>query len=156
MIKILLLVTTLFLSAVSCTSVKVISHGSVRETVSIQAGAVFIKPVRVVSFDTVAGKGIGLIMDRKLHLNMLEVGRVVVTEHEEDRGIFIVPELIVKGYEKNYRQRYYYLLHIEVSQNGSMAGSFHYEYNGTASLFESRMQNVLVRRFMRDLKKLFS
>jgi len=152
--RILLLLTCLILASVSCTSVRVTSHGLQRQTVSLDEDVILLKQINVIDFDGVRGDDIGLVMDRKLRLNLLRLGEVSRPEMAADRGVCIVPELIVREYEKNFKQRYYYLLHVEVMRAGSMAGSFHYEYNGTASLFNSRLQNALIRKFMKDLERM--
>jgi hypothetical protein len=100
---------------------------------------------------------IGYILDRKLSFAMSSNPGINFNENPEKSDFTIAPELIIKSYEVKYTERNYYYLSIKIFANIRPAvnpvSQFIYEYNGASSIFDSKVQNLMIDKFIDDFTK---
>ena len=114
---------------------------------------VCLMPFAVTSFDIGGAEEIRAIMDRKMAVALLSRAEITVREPGEDCRVALYPELIVKRYQQRYAERYYYLMSVSVRSAGELVGRYTYEYNGTSSIFDGRVQTSLIERFVDDFAR---
>jgi len=119
-----------------------------------QGDVIYLEPITVISFHFFQDEDIRCIMDKKLAIALSGIEQIILCSNREDADYFIVPELIIKSYQQKYDERNYYLLSISVLSTESKICQFNYEHNGKTSLFNSRVQNRMVKKLLNDFQKL--
>jgi hypothetical protein len=142
---------------ISCVSLRITTEGYVAENKTFNDDAIFyLEPITVTSSDIFELKEIGYIMDKKLGFALAssDAATSVLARHGSKEGadFIIKPELIIKNYEVKYKERNYYNLSVKIQSGQHIVCHFHYEYNGTASIFDGKVQNALIKKFIDDFK----
>jgi hypothetical protein len=115
--------------------------------------SVYLEPFSITSYDFTGEDEIRAIMDRKMAVAVMSESGFFVDEHRERSDVILIPELIIKRYQQRYTERNYYLLSVKITSAGELIGQFTYEYNGTYSIFDGRVQTSLIKRFVDDFAK---
>lgn len=141
----------------SCVSMQLVSNVYVnKEFTFTKRETFFLEPVSISSYNFLEEEEIGYIMDQKLAFALNSSERVTLTETKAESDYTIAPELIVKVYEEKYNKRNYYLLIVRVISREKTVCQFNYEYNGTAHIFDARLQNTMVEKLLKELAKSFT
>ena len=93
------------------------------------------------------------IMDKKLAFALSSSEKIRMTDYKGKGEYIITPELIIKNYEVRYDDRNYYFLSIKVFSEENIVCYFTYEYNGTSSIFDGKVQNIMIEKFLNDFIK---
>ncbi len=146
-VKLILLLISIGVS--TCVSSQIVSKGFVDESVKVRATDTFsLKPLEVTSYNFFEKAELGYILEKKLLLALSSNPRI----RQEERATYsIEPELVVKTYEEKYTRRNYYLLNVRVTHGERTVCHFSYEYNGSSSIFDGKIQNAMIDRFVKDL-----
>jgi len=137
----------------SCVSSRIISKVYEDKHKVYKPGESFyLKTVTVTAFNFFEGEEIGYIINKKMEFAFKNVDGLIFNESAEKNVYIVEPELVIKPFEEKYRMKNYYLLNIRVLHDGRNVLQYAYEYNGTASIFDGRVQNALIGRFIRDIK----
>jgi hypothetical protein len=144
--------------SVSCVSFQVTSKSYTGDNFSFsEKDTFYLEPVTVTSFNFIEDEEIGYILDKKLYFAMSSSPAIRMREKPEDADFTVRPELIIKSYEVKYTERNYYYLSIKVFSNlgpsGGSVSHFTYEYNGASSIFDSKVQNLMIGKFIDDFTK---
>jgi len=138
----------------SCVSSRIISESyEDKKQIYKSAESFYLKPVEITAFNFFEDEEIGYIMNKKLEFALINVEGLTFNESAEKSVYTIQPELVIKAFEEKYRMKNYYLLNTCVLLDGRTVLQYAYEYNGTASIFDGRLQNALIGKFIRDIKK---
>ncbi|MFW6139289.1 MAG: hypothetical protein ACOC7U_08960 [Spirochaetota bacterium] len=138
----------------SCVSFNITSRAYTQKGFSLKkTERLFLEPMIITSYNFMDEQEIAYILNKKLHLALLESGLSLCSD-KKSADMVIHTELIIKPYQQEYQDKNYYLLAVRcVSMKNKMWESI-YEYNGSASIFNSRVQNALFSQFIKDFSKL--
>jgi hypothetical protein len=143
-----------FVFLVSCVSSQVSEKLYTREELQAGRAASFsLEPFSITSYDFAGEEEIRAIMDRKIVVALMSEPDLSVVEQKDSSGPILFPELIVKHYQQRYVERYYFLLSVKVMRAGELLSQYTYEYNGTSSIFDGKVQTALIKRFVDDFAR---
>ncbi len=145
---------SIFLLASSCVSSLITSKNyEDNNRANKRLQSFYLRSITITAFNFFEDEEIGYIMNKKLDFALRNVEDLIFKEVEAKNGYSIEPELVIKTFEEKYRKRNYYLLNVRVLHEGGTVLQYAYEYNGTASIFDGRIQNALIGKFIHDIKK---
>lgn len=149
--KVFVIVILILLSAFfsSCVSSQIVVRGFVDENRSAGQNTFFLKPLEVIAYNFYEKEEATFILEKKLFLALSSKEGLKLVGKEAN--YHIEPELLIKSYEEKYDRRNYYLLNLKIMEGDRSVGLFSYEYNGSLSIFDSRVQNGMIERFIKDL-----
>jgi hypothetical protein len=139
-----------------CVSTRIKERSLVDEGFAVSGEESFyLAPLQVIAFEFHEKKEIRTILNKKLRFEFSSLEGVRLHRNSDEARYLIIPELIVKRYEKRYEQRYYYRLGVSVISGGQSRARFSYEYSGKLSIFEIKVQNLMLKKLTRDFNNAF-
>jgi hypothetical protein len=153
----ILLSGLLCLETFGCASTRIDEHSAVLDRTPISNSEnFFLVPLRVIAFGFYEEREIRIILEEKIRFEISTLLGVRMHDEREEADNLIVPELIVKRYEKKYEPRYYYRLGVSLVRGGRVRARFSYEYSGSRSIFETKVHNLMLEKLMKDIKSVLS
>ena len=149
-----MLIVFLHFFFLSCVSFQIDSKSFMAENSHFRKTDVFfLEPIVITSYNFMEDEAVRYIMDKKLAFALSSSEKIRMTEDKGKGEYIITPELIIKNYEVRYDDRNYYFLSIKVFSEESIVCYFTYEYNGTSSIFDGKVQNIMIEKFLNDFIK---
>jgi hypothetical protein len=151
---IILLISILHFSLFSCISFHIVSRGYMEDNIVIdKRSGFYLEPIKVTSFNFKNDDEIAFIMDKKL-VFAINSNHIGLAKEKDKSDYIILPELIINSYEEKYNQINYYYFSIKIISSERTLCHFSYEYNGMDSIFDGKVQNIMIKKCIDDLLKL--
>lgn len=150
--KVLFKVLLLLMCAIfsSCVSLQIITKAVFDHNRPAGENTFFLKPLEVTAYNFYEKEEVSYILEKKLYLTLSSIKGIKLVGKEANYQI--EPELLIKGYEEKYERKNYYLLNVRIREGNSNVALFSYEYNGSLSIFDGRVQNAMIDKFIKDLE----
>jgi len=152
-----LLILTIFIQFffISCASLQVVSSDFTENNfIFDRSETFFINPIKITSYNFIEDDDICYIMDEKLRFALVRDKKVNINDEKKRSDYVILPELIIKSYQERYNEKNYYLFSIKILSEDMVVCQFNYEYNGTSSIFNGKIQSIMIKKFINDFTKI--
>lgn len=141
-------------SLISCVTLNITSKSFVSKGLAFKKrDSFFLESIKITSYNFFENDEIRYIMDRKLQFALLNNKEVSLGEERRKADYIIVPELIIKNYQKRYDEKGYYMMSVKIYSRKGLLCQFNYEYNGTLSIFDRVIQDAMIKGFLRDFTR---
>ncbi len=154
----IIIITLLFISVMmfSCASFNIRSEEFLNEHVKNRENKSFyITPIKVTSSGFYEDEEIAYIIDKKLSFSLKRIGDISIHSEKMSNDLLIIPELIIKRFESNYMEKGFYMIILKVFSYDKQEAEFRCQYNGSLSIFDAEVQDVMIKRLMNRFKKYF-
>ncbi len=157
-IFIVVLIPVMFL-ILSCVSFNVKSQSIIAKSAAIKYKASFyVQPVKVTAFNFYKDEEIAYIMNKKLRFSLRQIDGLTF-HHKKKRGdLVVIPEIVIKRFESGYSYKGFYMIILKVlsgNSSGNEEAEFRCQYNGTLSIFDADVQDVLIKKLVAGFKKVY-
>jgi len=141
----------------SCAYFQVSSQGFSQKNLGFNPEETFyLEPIKIVCFNFIDDEQIAYIMNRKIEFALKGKKHLSLVEKRDRADYSIEPELILKTYQQTYRDKNYYLLLVRIYREKAIVFQYNYEYNGNVSIFDAKIQNLLLKNFLQDFSRCIS